>query len=140
MKTLEEIKKCKRLTVTISSDDGGAGIISMPTWKGTVIWSTGAGWNHVSVSPMKRSMMPSWDDMCRLKDIFFHDEEAVIQVHPPKAEYVNMMPNCLHLWQCKYKEMVLPPSCLVGIKRGQSVAEVDREIREAYEMAGEKYD
>ena len=43
--------------------------------------------------------IPTWDDMCVLKDIFFDDEEEVYQIHPKKSEYVNMSKNCLHLWK-----------------------------------------
>lgn len=28
------------------------------------------GWEHVSVSPKHKYKMPTWDDMCVLKDIF----------------------------------------------------------------------
>lgn len=140
MKTIEEIKECKRLMVDMVSMDGGHGTIAMPTWKGSVIWSNGGGWEHVSVSPYARGITPDWDDMCRIKEIFFHDDEAVIQIHPPKDEYVNNMPNCLHLWRCYYKDMVLPPSCFVGIRKGQSPSELQKEIKEAYELAGEKYE
>lgn len=59
------------------------------------------GLEHVSVSPYDQSITPTWDDMCRIKDIFWDEEELVVQVHPPKSEYVNIMPNCLHLWRDK---------------------------------------
>ena len=141
MRSLDEIKANRRIIIGLVSQDGGQGIISLPTWqgsvKGSVIWSYGAGWEHVSVSPQQKRIVPTWDDMCKIKDIFFGDNEAVIQIHPPKDEYVNNMPNCLHLWRCSYKEMVLPPSCLVGIRKGQTMEELNREIREAYENAGE---
>ena len=58
-----------------------------------------AGKEHVSVSPRKKSRMPSWDDMCALKDIFFEDEEEAYEIHPPKSGYVNLQENCLHLWR-----------------------------------------
>ena len=122
------------------SFDGFGGEIHFHGWSGTVIASTGAGWDHVSVSPYKKSYIPSWEDMCKIKDIFFKDEEAVIQIHPPKTEYVNNMPNCLHLWRCTYKDMVLPPSCLVGVRKGQTPVELREELKQAYEMAGEKYE
>lgn len=83
--------------------------------------------------------MPTWDDMCMIKDIFFEDDESVIQIHPAKDQYVNNVSNCLHLWRCTYKEMVLPPSCLVGIRKGQSKESLLSEIKEAYAMAGEEY-
>ena len=57
------------------------------------------GFEHVSISPMKKNNMPSWDDMATLKDLFFYDEEEVYQIHPPKSEYVNIKDNCLHLWR-----------------------------------------
>ena len=139
MKTLDEIKRNERIYVNKLTEDGGSGIIALPTWKGTVIWSHGAGWDHVSVAPLNHRITPTWDDMCRIKDIFFKDNEAVIQIHPPKEEYVNNLPNCLHLWSCYYKEMILPPSCLVGIKKGQTQSDLLREVKEAYEMAGERW-
>ena len=45
------------------------------------------------------SEIPTWDDMCALKDIFFDDEEEVYQIHPKKSEYVNLSENYLHLWK-----------------------------------------
>lgn len=139
MKSFEEIKANQRITVEYEGMDGFRGIISMPTWIGSVICSKGGGWFHVSVAPFKKNVIPDWHAMCMIKDIFFNEDEAVIQVHPPKAEYVNNMENCLHLWQCYYKEMVLPPSCFVGIKEGQSSSELKKEIKEAYALAGEPY-
>lgn len=139
MKTLDEIKESKRVLINKVGSDGGQGWIVLGNWEGTVIWSTGAGWQHVSVCPRQLRITPTWDDMCKIKDIFFNDDEAVIQIHPPKEEYVNNMPNCLHLWRCTYKEMILPPSILVGIRAGQTTAEIKKELKEAYEMAGEVY-
>lgn len=57
------------------------------------------GWEHVSVSPCnrKRATPPTWAEMCEIKHMFFEDEEAVVQYHPPKSEYVNNHPYCLHL-------------------------------------------
>ena len=139
MKTLEEIKQSNRINVLKVSFDGGSGIIQMPLWEGSVIWSNGCGWEHVSVSPRALRITPSWDDMCRLKDIFFYEDEEVIQIHPKKDMYVNNVPNCLHLWRCTYKDMVLPPSVLVGVRQGQTPEQVKAELKEAYEMAGEKF-
>lgn len=139
MKTLEEIKASRRIAIMHMGKDGFDGMIYMPTWEGTVVCSTGAGWEHVSVCPKASRITPSWDDMCKIKDIFFKDDEAVIQVHPPKAEYVNFMPNCLHLWRCKYKEMVLPPAVLVGPTKDMSPLELNQAIKEAYKIAGEEY-
>ena len=68
----------------------------------SVIWSDREdGMDHVSVSPKEQNVMPSWGDMCVLKDIFFEDEEEVYQIHPKKSQYVNFVGNCLHLWKPK---------------------------------------
>lgn len=44
---------------------------------------------------------PNWDDMCIIKDIFWDEEDEVLQIHPAKSEYVNIKSNCLHLWKVK---------------------------------------
>ena len=139
MKSIKEIEANPRISIAKRSEDGFSGLISLPLWQGSVIASTGAGWEHVSVSPFKNRIVPSWDDMCKIKDWFWNDDEAVIQIHPIKEEYVNNLGNCLHLWRCTYKEMVLPPSCLVGIRKGQTQTELMEEIRKAYEIAGEQF-
>lgn len=134
MRTWDEIaeKAGGRIFISQVGGDGGAGIISMPGWKGSLVWSYDGGWDHVSVAPSKRRIMPSWEDMCMIKDIFFREDEAVIQIHPPKSEYVNNVPNCLHLWK-SHEKMPLPPSWMVGVKDGESMAEVyakaEKELR-----------
>lgn len=139
MKSIVEIEANSRISIEQKGMDGFCGVISMPGWMGSVICSNGAGWEHVSVSPFKARVIPTWDDMCKIKEMFWADDEAVIQIHPPKDQYVNNKSNCLHLWRCTYKEMVLPPSVLAGIRKGQSEIEVLKEIKEAYAMAGEVY-
>lgn len=140
MGTKQEIISNKRIIWGYCLDDGMTGTIFLRGWKGSIIASTCAGWEHVSVCPLKKSYVPSWDDMCLIKDIFWKENESVIQIHPPKEEYVNNLSNCLHLWICTYKEMVLPPSILVGIKKGMKPSDIDKAIKEAYEIAGEKYE
>lgn len=139
MRTNDEILKNPYLREVKMAYDGGKGEIHVGGWNGSIIWSIGAGWEHVSVSPYAKRTMPTWDDMCTIKNIFWNEDEAVIQVHPAKAEYVNMVENCLHLWRCTYKEMVLPPSILVGIRPGMTSDDIFKEVQAAYELAGEKY-
>jgi hypothetical protein len=93
----------------------------MASGKTAVVLSSGAigpevgsGWEHVSISLPNRC--PTWDEMCRIKDMFWDEDEAVIQIHPPKSDYVNNHPYCLHLWKSKEKEQPLPPWILVGVK------------------------
>lgn len=79
-----------------------------------VISSNGHGWEHISIS--HKHKIPSWKTMCILKDLFFYEEEVVMQLHPKKSEYVNNHPNCLHLWKPIDQEVPTPPKWMVGIK------------------------
>lgn len=116
MKTLSELQQTPRLLISQTGIDGGSGEIHFHNWTGSVIWSFGGGWEHVSVCPYKKHVTPSWDDMCRIKDMFWNDDECVVQYHPPKSEYVNNMGNCLHLWKPIGLKMPMPPSIFVGVK------------------------
>lgn len=83
------------------------------------IASDGAGWKHVSVSLEGESKPPTWAVMCRIKDLFWNDEDWVVQFHPAKSEYVNHHPGCLHLWEYTGGgpfKMPTPNSLLVGPK------------------------
>lgn len=79
-----------------------------------VIASDGFGWEHVSVS--RHDRCPTWDEMCQVKDMFWGDQDCVIQYHPPRSEYVNLHPNCLHLWRQIGANIPMPDSILVGFK------------------------
>lgn len=131
MKTNEELRSTANLLIVRTAADGGMGeIFKLGKRYGSVIWSNGGGWEHVSVCPYKRSYTPSWDDMCALKDMFFHEDETVVQHHPAKSEYVNNMPNCLHLWRPTEADLPTPPAIMVGIKKGQTPEEVRKAIEE----------
>lgn len=118
MRSLKEINSIKNIAITNMSFDGGSGYFLNGSLKGaTIIWSYAGGWEHVSVCPEGRT--PTWDEMCMIKELFWKDDEAVIQIHPPKLDYVNNMENCLHLWRPIEKyvgELPLPPSIYVGVK------------------------
>lgn len=124
MKTLEELKSASYLLICETGPDGGRGEIHFHHWTGSVIWSFGGGWEHVSVAPYKRHITPSWDDMCRIKDMFWREDEVVVQYHPAKSDYVNMVGNCLHLWRPIEKELPVPNSLMVGMKAGQTMKDV----------------
>lgn len=135
MKPIEEILSDKRHIYSDNveiSDDGFRGYMNVDRTDMTFVASWGGGWEHVSVAPVKRNKIPTWEQMCAVKDVFFKDDEAVIQIHPPKAEYVNMMANCLHLWRPISKQLVLPPSFMVGYRKGQTREELEKEIDEYY--------
>jgi len=75
----------------------------------------GTGWEHVSVTCQNRP--PNWAEMCFVKDVFWAENECVVQYHPPKSEYVNCHPYCLHLWKQASGAFPMPSSLLVGPKR-----------------------
>ena len=77
-----------------------------------VIASDGLGWEHVSVS--REDRCPTWDEMCQVKDLFWGDEDTVVQYHPPKSQYVNIHKNCLHLWRPTEVPMPVPMKIMVG--------------------------
>ena len=79
-----------------------------------VIASNGGGWEHISVSNEKH--IPSWKVMSKIKDLFFNENETVVQFHPPKSEYVNIHKNCLHLWRSLEEEIKTPPTIFLGDK------------------------
>lgn len=79
-----------------------------------VIASDGLGWEHVSVS--RNDRVPLWNEMCQVKELFWDDEDCVVQYHPGKADYVNNHSHCLHLWRPTEASMPIPPSFMVGFK------------------------
>jgi len=94
-------------------DYNGAFKIKLPTSRleFAVIVSNGGGWEHVSVSTAERC--PRWEEMQAIKEIFFHDDEVVMQLHPAKKDYVNNHPYCLHLWRPIYEKIPVPDPVMV---------------------------
>lgn len=78
-----------------------------------IIFSDGGNWDHVSVT-VDAERCPTWEEMCEVKDLFFWPAECVVQYHPPKSEYRNYHPYCLHLWRPQKKEIPRPPAIFVG--------------------------
>ena len=117
MRSLKEIAenlKAKGIKEVKVDIDGGA--CRLPSGR-TIVWSYGGGWEHVSMND--KHVTPTWEDMCELKDIFWGDDEVVVQYHPAKSEYVNNLQHCLHLWKPIEQyigKMPVPNSLMVGIK------------------------
>jgi hypothetical protein len=83
-----------------------------------IIASDGEGWEHVSVHVISQGIQrtPTWAEMCKIKDLFWDEEETVIQYHPPKSDYVNNHKHCLHLWKPIGIDIPVPNPDLVGIR------------------------
>jgi len=108
MRKFEDVIKSPRLNIQELDPEHKAlmAFLSHPNYKTHDI-AIIAGWNedgkngcimeHVSVSLRRRC--PTWDEMSMIKDVFWEDDELVVQFHPPKSQYVNIHPNCLHLWR-----------------------------------------
>lgn len=118
-----------------TADDGFKGIFEFPVpgeaRRVRAIASDGFGWRHVSVSFGGRSKgIPSWETMCKVKDLFFEPTETVVQYHPPTEDHVNYHEACLHLWAPNGWEMPRPDWRLVGAKNGKA----PREMKDPNEM------
>ena len=114
MRTQQEITSNKKLRVIQTGIDGGCGKIylnGIAAKPAGVVWSWGGGWEHVSVSYPNRC--PTWDEMCKVKEMFWHDSEVVVQFHPRKEDYVNIHPFCLHLWRKVGQDFETPPKIYV---------------------------
>lgn len=108
MRPQEEIKKDKRLMFRKESiylqlyarAAMQGGIITLSNGhRGTFVMGRDeGGLEHVSVQLQRK--LPTWEEMCEIKDIFWENEEMVVQIHPRKSEYVNIT-DALHLWRPK---------------------------------------
>jgi len=86
--------------------NGPAGLLQM-------IVSNGGGWEHVSVTYNKKQRIPTWEDMCFVKDLFWREDEVVVQYHPRKANYINNHECVLHLWKPLGVALPVPPKEMV---------------------------
>lgn len=122
-KVPEKYRMTKHHTLNSDPSFGNNGAFKIPfedNCTAFVIASDGEGWEHVSVhihlNSTNEKVTPEWEEMCHIKDLFWSDEDCVIQYHPPKSEYVNNHEHCLHLWRPIGVELPLPKSIMVGIK------------------------
>lgn len=77
-----------------------------------VIASDGFGWEHVSVSLRHRT--PTWDEMEFVRQLFWRDDETVMQLSVPRSEHLSMHRYCLHLWRPVDIEVPRPPAWMVA--------------------------
>jgi hypothetical protein len=117
---LEKLTRANRWRVKtgqMGSDDSygwnGAFLVPLEGELWHVIIGDGNGWRHLSVVNAQKKVLPSWNVMCRFKDLFFSDSSWVVQFHPPGDEYINDHPYCLHLWESIDEPMPHPHVVLV---------------------------
>lgn len=120
MKQIEKIKECQNLKIQqfINRSDVvrivGYYFDPVNSKKYLVMFTRSLGWEHASVSTPNKT--PSWDIMCRVKDIFWTGEECCVEYHPKEEDYVNTHEHCLHIWKPIDEEIPTPPSIMVGFK------------------------
>ncbi len=123
-----KVEKCRVRTGHYGTDESygmnGLFIVVVKGLHLKVIASDGGGWDHCSVSMEKNpTRCPTWNEMCAVKELFFKDDETVVQFHPAKSAYINQHPYCLHLWRCQVRERELPPGWMVGARNEAELAE-----------------
>ena len=79
-----------------------------------VFFTVQFGWEHCSVGSDTKT--PDWDVMCRVKNIFWNEDECCVEYHPKAEDYVNMHEHTLHIWKKQDYEFPMPPSIMVGFK------------------------
>ena len=139
MKDIEDIKKTVGMKIKKEGQDGFGGTVFNTYYKNGklkidkapdkvlhFIFSWGCGFEHLSVSTPVRC--PTWDEMCKMKDIFWRDDEVCMQLHPKKEDYVNNMQYCLHIWKPIDKEIPTPPNVMVGFRKGKEMEDLKQII------------
>ena len=111
----EKLESSRRRHGVLGAGKGMYGyfIVSVNGGGAVRIISSGSAddWEHVSASVANR--IPTWGEMCVVKDLFWGPDETVIQFHPKEAQYVNHHPHTLHLWKKAGEEYELPPTIYV---------------------------
>lgn len=116
----EELERCRHQMPGYETEPGERSGVFLLMFGGAELriianaaFSDSAWWEHVSISTPDRC--PTWEEMCFVKNLFWEDEELVVQFHPPKSQYVNCHPRTLHLWRpTRHKDrMPFPPRDLV---------------------------
>lgn len=96
--------------------DGKCGAWIIPTGqrKGEffhVISSNATAWEHVSVKIFRKgnTRIPTWLEMCKVKDMFWDKDDVAFQFHPAKENHVSIHDDVLHLWRPKHQTIPMPP-------------------------------
>lgn len=135
MRNIDEIKQTSGMVIKKEGKDGFGGTVFPIEYKNGKVkivkdidkalhfmFSWGCGFEHLSVStPIQ---CPTWEQMCKMKDIFWRDDEVCMQLHPKKEDYVNCMQYCLHIWRPIDKEIPMPPSIMVGLRKGKETEDL----------------
>lgn len=64
-------------------------------------------WYHVSFK-RQEDRTPSAEDVRRVREAMFRRSSVVVQVFPPRSEYVNLHAHVLHLWERLGGDRLIP--------------------------------
>jgi len=77
-------------------------------------------WDHVSVRigytkyhGKLAERIPTWEEMCAIKELFFAADECAVQFHPPASDYIDIHPCVLHLWRPINFKLPMPDKVMV---------------------------
>ena len=102
MKKTEEIKGISGVKILQESENSLCGWIYQRQGKRlffAISWND--EWEHVSLSHGNK--IPSWEEICLAKNIFWNDGECVVQ-------YLNeCADNTMHLWRYTSEKIPVPP-------------------------------
>ena len=122
MRNIDEIKQTSGIVIKKEGKDGFGGTVFPIEYKNGKVkivkdidkalhfmFSWGCGFEHLSVStPIQ---CPTWEQMCKMKDIFWRDDEVCMQY-------------CLHIWRPINQEIPMPPSIMVGLRKGKETEDL----------------
>ena len=122
---MRDLAKSKDPRLTLIDGEGNHGLFVAslrPKVKAIVIAADGdeVGWEHVSAhiryvtkQGKFKKRIPSWEEMCAIKEIFFKPDECVVQFHPKEEDYINIHGHVLHLWRKEGEDFPMPPKICV---------------------------
>lgn len=112
-----EIYRVRKGTWASTAENGMNGAFIIPDQfkraRLIVLVSDQMGWEHVSVHVRTEKRVPTWADMCYIKDLFWAPDEWAIQYHPAEGDAINFHPYTLHLWRPVGLVFPTPPKIFV---------------------------
>ena len=87
----------QRLIALVVGSHGGGPVRSYENDELACIVSHDQGAMHASLSHRER--YPTWDEIKAIREWVFPNDVEVVMVLPRAEDYVNLHPNCFHLWE-----------------------------------------
>ena len=91
----------------LEADQELVGIYQELKWNLRVIVSKDQGFWHISISHPKR--YPTFDEIKAARYDLVPDEANMAMFFPSKNKYVNVHPNCFHLYEVKEPSRIIAP-------------------------------